>query len=54
MNQSGPVNTHEVTFSQNISPREEILFNDSPQEITMIDQRNFAISQPEFKVAMGT
>jgi hypothetical protein len=30
MNQPGPTNTHEVTFSQNIKPREEILFNDSP------------------------
>ena len=54
MNQPGPTNTHEVTFSQNIKAREEILFNDSPEEITMIDQRNFAISAPDFKVAMGT
>jgi len=54
MNQTGPTNSHEVAFSQNIAPREEILFNDSPEEITMIDQRNYAITVPEFKIAMGT
>ena len=54
INHSGPTNTHEVAFSQNVKPREEILFNDNVEEITMIDQRNFAISVPEFKVIMGT
>jgi len=54
MNQSGPTNSHDVSFSQNVRPREEILFNDSVEEITMFDQRNSAISLPEFKVTMGT
>jgi len=54
MNQPGPNNGHIVSFSQNIKPVEEILFNDSPQEITMLDQRNFALSTPEFKIEMGT
>jgi len=49
MNQPGSVNSHKISFSQNVPPREEILFNDSPQEITMIDQRNYAISSPELK-----
>jgi len=54
MNQSGPTNTHEVSFVQNIRSREEILFNDKPEEITMFDQRNFAIATPEFRTEMGT
>lgn len=54
MNQPGAVNEHKIAFSQNIPPREEILFNDSQQEITMIDQRNYAISSPEMKVDLGT
>jgi hypothetical protein len=54
MNQEGPTNSHEVAFSQNIAPREEILFNDNSEEITMFDQRNFAINSLDFKQECGT